>query len=87
MENGRKILPGSHQGRDEFEESAEDAIGKALMRDRFQSYLAALGKSGLEISFDVRDTRRAEEISRTFKMMIKAAVVQINGAYHGLFVI
>ena len=50
-------------------------------------YPAALFKAAFKILFNVGDTSYAVEVSRAFEMVVKAAVIKVNGADNRLPVV
>ena len=77
--NGKRPAVLKQRG-DEFYESAQKTHGELFLLDDLLCYGAAFGEGFLKILFDIRDAGHFVKESGTFKMMIEAAIVQINGA-------
>ena len=82
--------PGSirlHQRCDGFQENANRLTAEFHLACGLAGYLGALRKGLPEILLNLRDTGNLPQIGGTLKMMIKAPVIHIYGAYHSFPVI
>ena len=57
------------------------------MADRLGRHLPALGQCGLKVRLDLGNTVRSAQIGGAFKVVVEAAVVQINGTHHSFPVV
>ena len=72
-----------HQRGERLEHIAHQLQPKLLMADGFIRDGAALLQGGLIVGEDCRDACCAVQVDRAFKVVVEAAVIQVDRAHHG----
>lgn len=82
----RPLAP-SHQRRDDLHKGFHHLVKEFLVPDAFLCHFPAFCKCGLIIRLHIVDTGRLIKIRSALKMMVQAAVIQIDGSDNAFSVI
>ena len=81
------ICRGLHQRGQRFQDDSAQPAGEAALPDALPGHHAALAPRVLEILLDLGDAGDVPQIGRALKVVVEAAVVQVDGAHHRLGVV